>query len=100
MKKVLYIGLDVHADTIAVATAEDGRRGEVRYFGVIANTADAILKLTKTLSAHADALDFCYEAGPCGYGVHRLLGKLGYGCAVVSPSLIPRKAGDRVKSWP
>ena len=98
MKKVLYIGLDVHADTIAVATAEDGRRGEVRYFGVIANTADAILKLTKTLSAHAESLDFCYEAGPCGYGVHRLLGKLGYGCAVVSPSLIPCKAGDRVKT--
>lgn len=98
MKDVLYIGLDVHADTIAVAIAEDGRGGEVRYFGVVANNADAILKLTKTLSAEAARLEFCYEAGPCGYGLHRLLGKLGYGCAVVAPSLIPRKVGDRIKT--
>ena len=98
MTKVLFVGLDVHAETIAVATAEDGRNGEVRFFGVIANTADAVLKLTKVLSGQGQTLEFCYEAGPCGYGVHRLLGKLGHGCAVVSPSLIPRKVGDRVKT--
>ena len=98
MTKVLFVGLDVHAETIAVATAEDGRNGEVRFYGIIANTADAILKLTKVLSLRGQTLEFCYEAGPCGYGVHRLLVKLGHGCAMVSPSLIPRKVGDRVKT--
>lgn len=98
MTKVLYVGLDVHAETIAVATAEEGRNGELRFYGAIANTADALLRLTKTLSAQGAVPDFCYEAGPCGYGVFRLLRKLGYGCAVVAPAMIPRKVGDRVKT--
>ena len=98
MNQIFFVGLDVHKDTIAVAIAEDGRRGEVRYYGTIVNSADAMLRLTKTLSKNGCDLSFCYEAGPCGYGIHRHLTKLGFECAVVSPAMIPRKAGDRIKT--
>ena len=80
MIKVLYVGLDVHKDTIAVAVAEDGRRAEIRFHGTIKNSADAVLRLTKTLTAKGSVPAFCYEAGPCGYGLHRYLTKLGVEC--------------------
>lgn len=98
MERNVYVGLDVHADTIAVATAETGRNGEVRFQGVIENSADSVLRLTKRLAATGAIPVFCYEAGPCGYGLHRLLTKLGFDCAVVSPAMIPRRAGDRIKT--
>lgn len=98
MERLVYVGLDVHADTIAVAAADDGRNGEIRFHGVIEHTADAVLRLTKRLSGTGACPVFCYEAGPCGYGLHRLLTKLGFDCAVVSPSMIPRRVGDRVKT--
>lgn len=98
MTRVIYVGLDVHAETIAVATADEGREGEVRYHGVIANTAEALKALCGRLSRKGERPDFCYEAGPCGYGAHRLVTALGFRCSVVAPSLIPRKAGDRVKT--
>lgn len=98
MNKETYVGLDVHADTISVAIAERGRRGEVRFFGTIKHSGDSILRLTKQLAADGKVPTFCYEAGPCGYGLHRLLTKLGFECAVVSPAMIPRKAGDRIKT--
>src|SRR5487761_457222 len=92
-----YVGLDVHKETIAVSVAEcDG--GEVRYFGEIANTPEAIEKLVKQLRKGNAVLSFCYEAGPCGYGIHRQLSDLGWDCQVVAPSLIPKKTGDRVKT--
>ena len=92
-----YIGLDVHKATIAVAVAE-GSGGEVRYFGEIPNTAEALEKLVKQLRKGRADLLFCYEAGPCGYGIYRQLTELGWECQVVAPSLIPKKAGDRVKT--
>ena len=97
MEKYKYVGLDVHKETIAVSVADpDG--GEVRYMGEIPNTPDAVVKLVKRLRKEGAKLSFCYEAGPCGYGLHRQLLDLGQGCQVVAPSLIPRKPGDRVKT--
>jgi transposase len=92
-----YVGLDVHKETIAVAVAE-ADKGEVRFIGEIANTAQAVNKLIKQLRKDGAQLSFCYEAGPCGYGLHRQLSDLGWECQVVAPSLIPKKAGDRVKT--
>ncbi len=97
-KTITYIGLDLHKKSIAVAVAAGGLRGEVRYFGEIANTALALNKLAGKLSRRTGGLRFCYEAGACGYGVYRHLRGLGHGCAVVAPSLLPRKLGDRVKT--
>lgn len=92
-----YVGLDVHKETIAVSLAEAGG-GEVRYFGEIANTPEAVAELARQLNRGAAGLSFCYEAGACGYGVYRQLRELGHECMVVAPSLIPKKAGDRVKT--
>jgi transposase len=97
MEKYKFVGLDVHKETIAVSVAEpDG--GEVRYLGEIPNTPDAVVKLVRRLRKEGSKLSFCYEAGPCGYGLHRQLRDLGQDCQVVAPSLIPKKAGDRVKT--
>lgn len=92
-----FVGMDVHKATIAVSVAESGG-AEVRYLGEIANTAEAMTKLVRQLRKGDAALSFCYEAGPCGYGLHRQLTELGWDCQVVAPSLIPKKSGDRVKT--
>ena len=78
--------------------AESGRSGAVEYLGEISNDPVAISKLCDRLERRGNALAFCYEAGPCGYGVHRQLTSLGHRCDVVAPSLIPHKSGDRVKT--
>jgi transposase len=91
-----YVGLDVHKATIAVAIADEGR-GEVRSYGTIKNTPEAVAKLIKKLGP-AERLACCYEAGPCGYGLQRQLVGLGASCIVVAPSLIPTRPGDRVKT--
>jgi transposase len=93
----IYVGLDVHKATIAAAVAR-GIQGEVTYYGEIENTPAAVRKLVKRLSPNGEVLSVCYEAGPCGYGLHRELTALGHDCAVVAPSLIPRKAGERLKT--
>src|SRR3974377_946445 len=97
-KSITYVGLDVHKDTIAVALAEAGLRGEVREYGKIANTPAALQALTVKLVPARRELRFCYEAGPCGYGIHRQLTEGGHECVVVAPSLIPRKPGERIKT--
>ena len=91
-----FIGMDVHKETIAVATA--GKHGSPRYYGEIANTAEALTKLVKKVVPSRSKAVFCYEAGPCGYGVHRQITDMGHRCDVVAPSLIPKKPGDRVKT--
>lgn len=95
---ITYIGLDVHKDTIVVALAEPGIRGEVREYGKIANTPTALRTLVAKLARRSRALRFCYEAGPCGYGIQRQLTTAGHECVVVAPSLIPRKPGERIKT--
>jgi len=94
-KKVRFLGLDVHAETIAVAVAEQD--GEVRSFGVIANRAESVRKLVRKLGP-AEQLRACYEAGATGYVLYWQLTELGVACAVVAPTLVPTKAGDRVKT--
>ena len=96
-KHITYIGLDVHKETIAVALAADGR-GEVCAHGQISNTPAALTRLSSKLSQNGSVLRFCYEAGPCGYGIQRQLTAAGHDCVVVAPSLIPRKPGDRIKT--
>ena len=96
--RITYVGLDVHKESIVVAVASGGLRGEVREFGRIANTAAALDRLLRKLGGDGMALRFCYEAGPCGYGIQRRLATQGYECAVVAPSLIPKRAGDRIKT--
>jgi transposase len=92
---VRFLGLDVHAETIAVAVAEPD--GEVRSLGTIANREESIRKLVKKLGA-PERLRACYEAGPTGYVLYWQLTQLGVECAVVAPTLVPTKAGDRVKT--
>ena len=94
-----YIGLDVHKETIVVSVARAGRDGPVSW-GEIANKPKAVAKLVVRLNQEfgGEVLLFCYEAGPCGYGLYRQILKLGHDCQVVAPSLIPKKAGERVKT--
>jgi len=94
-KSIRYVGLDVHAETIAVAVAETG--GEVRSMGTIPNSPEAVRKLVKKLGPEK-ALHVCYEAGPTGYVLYWQLTQLGVACEVVAPTLVPVKAGDRVKT--
>ena len=94
-----YIGLDVHKETIAVAVAQAGREApESR--GEIANKPKTVAKLVERLNREfgGEVLLFCYEAGPCGYGLYRQLLALGHDCQVVAPSLIPKKPGERIKT--
>jgi transposase len=94
----VFVAFDVAKLKNAVAIAEAGRSGEVRYLGEIENTPEATRRLVSKLSAKYQRLTFCYEAGPTGYGLHRWITDLGHECMVVAPSLIPTKPGDRVKT--
>src|ERR1700680_1067919 len=95
MKRIKFVGLDVHAETISVAVAEQG--GEIRSLGVIPNREESIRKLVKKLGP-VEELRFCYEAGPTGYALYWQLTRMGAKCEVVAPTLVPVKAGDRVKT--
>jgi transposase len=93
-----FVAFDTSKLRNAVAIAEAGRAGEVRFFGEIENTGAATAKLVKKLAAQYQRLTFCYEAGPTGYEVYRQIKNLGHECVVVAPSLIPKRPGDRVKT--
>jgi len=93
-----FVGFDTSKLRNAVAIADAGRGGEVRFFGEIENTPAATAKLVRKLAAKYQRLTFCYEAGPTGYGLQRQIKELGFACLVVAPSLIPKRPGDRVKT--
>lgn len=95
MSKIRFIGLDVHADTIAVAVAEPD--GEVRSLGLIPNRSEALRKLVAKLGP-VERLKACYEAGPTGYVLYWQLTRLNVACEAIAPSLVPVKASDRVKT--
>ena len=97
-KKVLYIGLDVHKNTIDVATATGRSNGKARSYGKINSTVDALNNLIDKLCANNVELRFVYEAGPCGYQIYRHLKANKISCAVVAPSMIPKRSGDRIKT--
>src|SRR5262245_52689023 len=94
----LYVGMDVHKESIAVAYVAQEYGAEVVSLGTVGTRQCAIDKLIRQLQSKSKQLVFVYEAGPCGYWLYRYLTKKGYACWVVAPSLIPKKAGDRVKT--
>ena len=93
----LFVGMDVHKDSIDVATGDEGG-GEVRHYGAVGGDRAAVSRLVRKLEATGKALVFVYEAGPCGFGIYRLLRGRGHECWVVSPGLTPRSNADRVKT--
>jgi len=93
-----FVGIDAAKARNAIAVAEGGRGGEVRYLGEVDASEQGMRRLVARIAARYDRVHFCYEAGPTGYGLHRLITGLGHDCTVVAPSLVPRKPGDRVKT--
>jgi transposase len=93
-----FVGIDVAKLRNAIAIADAGRDGEVRFFGEVDAAASSMRQVIRRIATKSDRAHFCYEAGPTGYGLYRLIRSLGHECSVVAPSLIPRKAGDRVKT--
>lgn len=92
----VFVGMDVHKESIEITLAEEG--GELRRFGQIGRDRLALMKAVRKLTVSGRELVFVYEAGPCGFWIYRALTALGQACMVVSPALIPRRAGDHVKT--
>ena len=93
-----FVAFDTSKLRNAVAIADGGRAGEVRFLGEIDSTEAATAKLVRKLAGKYERLTFCYEAGPTGYGLHRQIKSLGFECVVVAPSLTPKRPGDHVKT--
>ena len=94
----LFVGLDVHTDSIAVAYAATAGAPDPVHVGTIGTRQCDIDALVRKVQSKAGTLVFVYEAGPCGYWRYRYLTRKGLTCVVVAPSLIPRRPGDRVKT--
>jgi transposase len=94
----MFVGMDVHKESIDISLAEEGRDGEVRHYGGITGDLEALAKVVKALRAPTRRLRFVYEAGPCGFGIHRYLTAQGEECVVVNPSSMPKRSGDRIKT--
>ena len=96
----LYLGLDVHKDSITIAIAQPGPKGEIRLYGTITNDLGRLeVALGRIRNAHPGAqLEIAYEAGPCGFGIARRLQQLKLPCLVAAPSLIPKQPGSPFKT--
>lgn len=93
-----FVGFDTAKNRHAVAIADAGREGEIRYLGEIDSAPAAVERMIRKLAGRYKRLHFCYEAGPTGYGLYRQVRAVGHDCTVVAPSLIPKKSGERVKT--
>jgi transposase len=94
----IFVGMDVHKNSIDIAIAEKGREGQLRHFGTIEGSLAALDKVVRKLVSNGQRPCFAYEAGPCGYQIYRHLTAKGFDCAVVAPSLVPRQSGNRIKN--
>jgi transposase len=97
-KRITFIGLDTHKNSIEVALADEGANSEVRLYGSIGGDLDSLDKVIRKLHTPGVELRFVYEAGPCGYEIYRHLRAQGLHCDVVAPSMVPRRSGDRIKT--
>lgn len=97
-KRITFVGLDTHKNSIEVALADEGRNSEVRLYGSIGGDLGSLGKMIRRLQTPGVELRFVYEAGPCGYEIYRHLRAQGLHCDVVAPSMVPRRSGDRIKT--
>ncbi|BBO72723.1 IS110 family transposase [Desulfosarcina widdelii] len=93
-----FIGMDVHKNSIDIAIADEGRKGQVRHYGKIDGTLSTLDKVVRKLVSTGNRLHFVYEAGPCGYQIYRHLSDQGFDCDVVAPSRIPKPSGNQIKN--
>ena len=94
----IFVGIDVSKARNAIAVADNERGGEVRFIGEVDASEANMRRVVQRIASNHERAHFCYEAGPTGYGLYRLIASMGHPCTVVAPSLIPRKPGHRVKT--